>query len=80
MIYTYSTQKRNYFQYILEFLSLSHPMVAFLWLIIYLNIHKQAKLRNGKMEWIVLIPVSKIQRLVWENQMGKIIFEEENHV
>ena len=55
-------------------------MVAFLWLIIYLNIHKQAKPRNGKMERIVLIQAIKIQRLMWENQMGKIIFEVENHV
>ena len=40
-IYTYSTQKRNYFQFFLDCLSLSHHMVAFLYLIIYLNIHKQ---------------------------------------
>ena len=32
-----------------------HHMVAFLWLIIYLNIHKQAKSRHGKMETVVLI-------------------------
>lgn len=55
-------------------------MVAFLWLIIYLNIHKQAKPRHGKMETVVFIRVSKIQRLKQENQMGKIIFEVENHV
>lgn len=30
MIHTHRTQKRNYFQYFLEFLSLSHQMVAFL--------------------------------------------------
>ena len=30
MTYTHRTQKRNYSQYFLEFLSLSHHMVAFL--------------------------------------------------
>lgn len=29
-IYTYSTQKRNYFQFFLDCLSLSHHVVAFL--------------------------------------------------
>lgn len=29
MTYTHRTQKWNYFQYILEFLSLGHHMVAF---------------------------------------------------
>lgn len=34
-------------------------MVAFLCLIIYLNIHKQAKSRHGKIETVVFIRVSK---------------------
>ena len=37
------------------FLIEGHQMVAFLWLIIYLNIHKQANSRHGKMETVVLI-------------------------
>ena len=41
MIYTHRTQKSNYSKFFLDCLSLSHHMVAFLWLIIYLNIHKQ---------------------------------------
>ena len=40
-----------------------------MYLIIYLNIHKQAKPRHGKIECVVLILVSKIKRLMWENKM-----------
>lgn len=41
MTYTHRTQKWNYFQYILEFLSLGHLMVAFL--VLYnLSKHSQA--------------------------------------
>jgi len=45
MIYTHRAQKSNYSKFFLDCLSLSHHMVAFLYLIIYLNIHKQAKSR-----------------------------------
>ena len=44
-------------------------MVAFLCLIIYLNIHKQAEPRHGKMETVVFIRVIKMQRLAWKNHL-----------
>ena len=47
-IYTYSTQKRNYFQFFLDCLSLSHHMVAF-FMPYNLSKYSQARMREVEM-------------------------------
>ena len=47
MIYPHGTQKRNYSQYFLEFLSLSHHMVAFL---VSYNLSKHSQASQAQ-EW-----------------------------
>ena len=41
----------------------------FLCFIIYLNIHKQAKSRHGKIETVMFIWVRKMQRLAWKSHL-----------